>query len=152
LSTGDDSSLERRALAAAAAQRDRGAIRDRERERRQAREAKALIARAVREIELRLGHRTSPADWKVVKERFHSSSEPEVRYAVTRLLGVPIRVSSNPLAAPVLPDERPEAGKAAVVLSLASFGNALERIRALEQMRQRLSESKNANDPEGSSH
>jgi hypothetical protein len=144
LSTGDDSSLEsleRRALDEAAAQRDRDAFWRREGKKQQAREKEALIARAVREVEQRIGHRTSHADWKVVTETARPYTY-QITYTVTRLLGVEIRVSgSNPNREPELPEE----GKY-VILTFASFGKALEHVK------QRLSESEGTNDPGGSVH
>jgi hypothetical protein len=144
LSTGDDSSLEsleRRALAEAATQRDRDAFWRQEGEKQLAREAEALIARAVRQVEQRLGHRTSPADWKVVKEPARPYTRIHVTYAVARLLGVEIRVSSNTNREPELPEEG-----LYVALTLTSFG------KALEHARQRLSGTESTNDPESSVH
>ena len=147
LSTRDDSSLEslesleRRALAGAQLRRDLDAFWRREGEKQESGEAGALIARAVHEVEQRIGHRTSPADWKVVKERARPYTY-QITYAVTRLLGVEIRVSgSNPYRQPWLPEEG-----SYVILTLTSFGKALEHVR------QRLSESEGTNDPEGSVH
>ena len=88
-----------------------------------AREAEALIARAIREVEQRIGHRTSPADWEVVKGNTWTTSR--MTWAATRLLGVEIRVSgNNPDAEPWLPEERSH-----VILTLASFGKALEHAK-----------------------
>lgn len=137
MSAGDESSLEQRALAAAAAAgplpMDPHEAWLRKQRQEQAEREQALVASAIRNLEQILGHRTNPVDWQV-------SYEDRAAYARTTLMGLHIRTWRDS-GMRVLMEGTLEAGRKYtntgrgreyVDLTLASFGRALEAFRNLE--------------------